>query len=111
MLFIRNFLKKYSFHSRVVFLVFILAALIRISLIALGWPPLESDEGVIGLMGMHIAYGKELPIFFYGQSYMGAWEAYVAAFFFKLFGISTFTLKLGVTLMTLGFIIAMYFFT
>ena len=30
---------------------------------------LEGDECILGLMGMHLAKGREFPIFFYGQRY------------------------------------------
>jgi len=30
---------------------------------------LEGDECILGLMGMHVAQGREFPIFFYGQKY------------------------------------------
>ena len=36
-----------------------------------------ADEGVVGLMAMHILEGRELPVFFYGQDYLGALEAYL----------------------------------
>ncbi|MGH7828251.1 MAG: ArnT family glycosyltransferase, partial [Candidatus Binatia bacterium] len=53
-----------------------------------------SDEAVVGLMGKHIAAGVELPLFFYGQQYLGAFEAYLAALSFSIFGISMVALKL-----------------
>lgn len=40
---------------------------------------IESDEAVVGLMARHIWQGREFPVFYYGQPYMGALEAYVAA--------------------------------
>src|SRR5579859_4235141 len=88
-----------------------LAIALRIILLALGWPPLDSDEGTIGLMGMHIAFRGEWPIFFYAQGYMGAFEAYLAAIMFLLFGVSTFTLSLGLVLMYGVFLIAIYLLT
>jgi len=33
---------------------------------------LEGDECILGLMGLHVAQGREFPIFFYGQKY-GLW--------------------------------------
>lgn len=62
----------------------------------------------MGLMAMHIQHG-ELPIFFYGQHYMGALEAYIAAALFSLFGVSVFALRLGLILLFLCFLVAMYF--
>src|SRR3954451_4720099 len=72
----------------------VLAVVLRVVLIALGWPQLDSDEGTMGIMGMHILSHGERPVFLYAQSYMGALEAYLAAAFFALFGVSTFTLRI-----------------
>jgi hypothetical protein len=72
-----------------------LSALIRVALILQGWPPLNSDEATDGLMAIHIVRHGELPIFVYGQSYVGAIEAYVAAALFALFGVSDLALRMG----------------
>jgi hypothetical protein len=88
--------------------IIVIAAMLRLALVALGWPPLDSDEGTMGIMGIHIAFHGEWPIFFYGQGYMGAFEAYLAAIMFRLFGVSTFTLLLGLILMYTLFLIMMY---
>jgi 4-amino-4-deoxy-L-arabinose transferase-like glycosyltransferase len=88
------------------------AAGLRILLIALNWPPTNSDEGVMGIIALHIAYHGERPLMFYGQNYMGTIEAYIAALFFHLFGgPSLFALRLGVVLMVTGFFIVMYLLT
>ena len=47
---------------------------------------LDHDQAVVGLMALDIAQGRRLPIFFDGQRYMGAIEAYVAAGFVAIFG-------------------------
>ncbi len=91
--------------------VIVLALAIRVTLARMGWPVLDSDEGTMGLMGMHIAYHGETPIFFYGQSYMGAAEAYLAALLFHFFGVSTFTLRLGIIFLFTLFLINMYMLT
>ena len=52
------------------------------------------DTSTVGLMGIHILEG-ERPLFYYGQNYMGALEAYVAAVMFALFGVSTTSLSLS----------------
>ncbi len=88
-----------------------LAVALRIALIALGWPQLDSDEGTMGIMGMHILSQGEHPVFFYAQGYMGALEAYVAAAFFALFGVSTFTLRIGLILFFALFLVGMYLLT
>jgi hypothetical protein len=63
----------------------------------------------MGLMAKHIAERGELPIFFYGQSYMGPIEAYVGALLVPLFGASTFTLRLGLLGFFSFFLICMYY--
>src|SRR5437764_5353604 len=75
-------------------IMIVVATLLRIVLIAQGWPHSNADEDTMGIMGMHIAYNGEHPIFFYGQQYMGTLEAYVAAAFFSLFVVSVFSLML-----------------
>jgi hypothetical protein len=55
---------------------------------------IDGDEGTLGLMALHISRGLELPVWFYGQRYMGALEAYVAAVPMALFGATTVVLKL-----------------
>ncbi len=47
---------------------------------------MNADEVIPGLMARHIASGEELPVFFYGQHYFGAVEAYLIAALFVLFG-------------------------
>src|SRR6478672_2609190 len=32
---------------------------------------IDSDEAIVGLMARHILHGRELPIWYYGQAYMG----------------------------------------
>ncbi|GHO91172.1 hypothetical protein KSF_012200 [Reticulibacter mediterranei] len=89
----------------------VLAVALRVALIALGWPQLDSDEGTMGIMGMHILSQGEHPVFFYAQGYMGALEAYVAAAFFALFGVSTFTLRIGLVVFFALFLVGMYLLT
>lgn len=87
------------------------AALVRLVLIAQGWPETNSDEGTMGLEAMHIAFRGEHPIFLYGQNYMGIVEAYLGAALFRLFGVSLFNLRLGMLLLFTLFLIAMYALT
>lgn len=93
------------------FLIIAFATLVRILLIALGWPHSNADEGTMGIMAMHIASHGEHPIFFYGQYYMGTLEAYLGVFFFHLFGVSLFALRLGPVLFFALFLTCMYFLT
>lgn len=85
-----------------------LATFYRLLLLVRGWPALDSDEAVIGLMARHILQG-ERPTFFWGQNYMGPFEAYFAALLFAIFGSSTFVLALSALLLTLGFFAIVYF--
>src|SRR5437588_3754935 len=87
------------------------ATLARFVLIYFNWPVTNSDEGNMGLLAMHVAYHGELPIFFYGLPYMGPLEGYIAAPLFHLFGVSLFTLRLGLLLLFDLFLISMYYLT
>jgi hypothetical protein len=90
------------------FLIIVVATLLRLVLIAQGWPHTNADEGTMGIMGLHIANNGARPIFFYGQNYMGTLEAYIAAAFFHFFGASVFTLRLGLVLIYALFLTNMY---
>ena len=93
------------------FVIIAFAIVLRIILASQNWPPTNSDEGTMGLMARHIAYSGEYPIVFYGQNYMGALEAYIAAAMFHLFGPSLFTLRLSVILLIACFFVSMYLLT
>ncbi len=67
---------------------------LRIAGLAAGVPATNSDEATMGLMARHIVTEHAFPVFFYGQEYMGALEAYLAAPLFWLFGSSTMLLRL-----------------
>ena len=42
-------------------------------------PQFDSDQAIVGLMAKHLSEMRALPIFFYGQHYMLAVEAWLAA--------------------------------
>src|SRR5438093_3610314 len=98
-------------HGICAFCLIIFATVLRIILISQGWPETNSDEGTMGLMALHIAYREEHPIFFYGQGYMGSFEAYFAAVLFHLFGASLFTLRLGLVIIFAFFLVSIYLLT
>jgi len=54
----------------------------------------DSDQAIVGLMAKHLAEGRAFPLFFYGQHYMLAVEAWLAAPVFTLAGPSVLALKL-----------------
>lgn len=88
-----------------------LAVVSRLILIANSWPATTSEEGTFGLEALHIAYRGELPIFMYGQNYMGVLEAYLGAILYHLFGVSLFTLRLGMIIFFAFFLLCMYYLT
>ena len=88
-----------------------LAVLLRLILTARGWPETDSDEGTMGLEAMHIAFRGEHPIFLYGQNYMGMIEAYLGALLFRLFGVSLFSLRLGMVILFALFLVSLYLLT
>ncbi len=55
---------------------------------------IDGDEAIVGLMGRHILEGKGVPVFYYGQHYMGSLEAIMASCSFLLFGSTPFALQL-----------------
>ncbi|HEY7778877.1 MAG TPA: hypothetical protein VIC85_01575 [Ktedonobacterales bacterium] len=68
---------------------------LRVALFQRGWPDMDSDLAVIGLMARHILYHGASPAFFYGQHYNGPLGAYIAAAFFAVFGPTNFALNLS----------------
>ena len=65
---------------------------------------IDGDESVLGLMAKHVAQGKEVPIFFYGQHYaLATFEAGAGALGFLISGVSATSLKLSMlALWTIG---------
>ena len=63
----------------------------------------------MGLEALHIASKGAHPIYLYGQNYMGVGEAYLGAGMFHLFGVSIFSLRLGMLLLFGLFLITSYF--
>ena len=59
---------------------------------------LHHDEATVGLMAQDILAGRHFPIYFYGQRYMGALEAYVAAALLPLFDNPSVALRMAPTL-------------
>src|SRR3954469_7751362 len=59
------------------------------------WPQsyFDSDQAIFGLMAKHIAEGRAFPLFMYGQTYMLAAEAWLAAPLFLIAGASVAALK------------------
>lgn len=60
------------------------------------WPSthFDSDQAIVGLMAKHISEGRAFPLYFYGQHYMLAVEAYLAAPVMAVMGATVTALKL-----------------
>lgn len=89
----------------------VVATVVRLALAARGWPQLDSDEGIVGLMVSDVAALRHFPVFFYGQQYMGATLAYLGVPAFLLFGPTTFALRATITVEIVAFLLVLYLFT
>jgi hypothetical protein len=87
------------------------AVLVRIILVSQHWPMINADEGTMGLMARDIAYRGQSPVFFYDQFYMGAFQAYLGALLFHVFGASLFSLRLGLILLNALFLVSLFLLT
>lgn len=72
----------------------VVAILIRLDFMRAVQFTIDGDEAIVGLMGKHILEGRGIPVFYYGQHYMGSLEAIMASVSFALFGLSPFALQL-----------------
>ncbi len=63
----------------------LITALLKMWMIIFATVPFNADEAIVALMARHINLGQ-IPIFFYGQSYLGSLDAILVAVGFRLFG-------------------------
>jgi 4-amino-4-deoxy-L-arabinose transferase-like glycosyltransferase len=72
-----------------------LMAVARFAILFQAQTHVHSDEAIIGLMGKHILDEGYYPFYMYGQPYnaCAAWEAYLAAISFAIFGVGVVPLK------------------
>jgi hypothetical protein len=76
---------------------------IKLWLLLAGVVPFNADEAVVALMARHIL-GGDMPIFFYGQAYMGSLDAILVAAAFRLLGSSVWAIRfiqIGLYLLTI----------
>ncbi|MEV4538407.1 hypothetical protein AB0J82_31985 [Asanoa sp. NPDC049518] len=83
----------------------------RIAVLLADAPPTNSDEGTMGLAALHIGQGNGLPVYFYGQNYMGTLEAYLAAPLVALANGSVLALRLPNLVLYAAFLTAMWALT
>ena len=83
--------------------LFVFVAAARFAILFASQTRVHSDEAIIGLMGKHILEGRHFPFYMYGQPYNAgaAWEAYLAAVAFALFGVGVIPLKACVLVLSL----------
>ncbi len=85
-----------------------LAAALRLTLAAHGWPILNSDEATMGLMGSDTLSRGAHPVFTYAQDYIGALQAYLAAPVNALLGPTPFALRVVTTFEFALFLLVVY---
>jgi hypothetical protein len=81
-------------------LCLLLALGIRVWLVVRTHGVIDGDESLVGIQAEHILRG-ELPIYFYGQPYLGSLEAYLIAIIFAITGPSVWTLRIEPMLLSL----------
>jgi hypothetical protein len=104
-----NLLRRLSRHwfALAAAVIIAIGVAFRVVLIALGWPHGNAEEGTMGLEAMHILQLGAHPIYYYGQNYLGMGQAYVGAVMFRLAGISTFSLRLGLVVFDTIFLVSL----
>lgn len=97
---------RFSWWKSLVFLLFVHVALCCLA----AWQAFtgDFDTGTVELMAVNIARGEDFPLFWYGLHYAGALEAYLAAFFIRIFGFSELALCLSPIFFSTLWILATY---
>jgi 4-amino-4-deoxy-L-arabinose transferase-like glycosyltransferase len=72
-----------------------------------GAVPFNGDEAIVALMARHILQG-ERPVFFYGQAYLGATDAWLVALSFAIFGESVLAIRLVHMVLFAGVVFTTY---
>ncbi len=88
--------------------ILLLAAAVQVLSLARGLVPWSSDQGIVALMGRHIALGIAHPIFCYGSYYGGTLEPHLTAIVFSLLGMTRFTYRLSLMLFLAALLLLVY---
>ena len=99
---------------RVIFYLSLLlvgAALIRLDFLLATDFRIESDEAIVGLMAKRWLDGGSMPIFYYGQHYMGSFEPILVGLMFMLTGVSSVALKIVPYFCSLLLLPTLYYLT
>lgn len=86
----------------------LLAALVLLRAFPFVWwsgTHFDSDQAIVGLMAKHISEGRAFPLYYYGQNYMLAVEAYLAAPVMLVAGPTVTALKTPLVVINLAIVI------
>src|SRR5579875_73913 len=72
---------------------FLLAVIVRVWLIVHTNGVLDGDEATVGIQAEHILRGQ-FPVYYYGQAYLGSFQAYVIAFIFLFTGPAVWAMRI-----------------
>src|SRR5438270_4396691 len=78
----------------------LIALLLRTWLVIHTHGIIDGDEALVGIQAERILHG-EVPLYFYGQAYMGSLEAYLVALLFAIAGPSVWALRAEPILLSL----------
>ena len=87
-----------------IIIVLVIASLVKVLVSPVTVMPFNADEAIVALMARHINLGS-LPVFFYGQVYMGSLDALIVSLGFRIFGQAVWVIRLIQSLLYLGTII------
>src|SRR5579875_42805 len=79
---------------------FLLAVIVRVWLIVHTNGVLDGDEATVGIQAEHILRGQ-FPVYYYGQAYLGSFQAYVVAFIFLFTGPAVWAMRIEPILISL----------
>jgi len=82
----------------------IVAGIIKFIISPVDITPFNADEAIVALMARHINQGN-VPVFFYGQAYMGSLDAMLVAIGFRIFGEGVWVIRLVQSLLYFGTVI------
>ncbi|HZO74652.1 MAG TPA: hypothetical protein VFB60_20775 [Ktedonobacteraceae bacterium] len=94
---------RYAWLRSPLWFCLLLALALRIWLVIRTQGFIDGDEAVVGIQAQHILRG-ELPVYYYGQPYMGSLEAYFIALIFALVGPSTWAMRAEPILLSLALV-------
>ncbi len=94
-------------------LILLFSIILRITFLFNSQRYVDGDEAVIGVMAKHILEKGVHPLYFYGQSFNGgaSIEAHISSIFFRIFGVSSISLKMLAFSLSIVLLIITYFFS